>query len=61
MGAEDWSYVLNKVPGSMAFLGVCAPDLTPEEAAPNHSNLMRVNESGLTNGVALYAAMALAG
>ena len=33
MGAEDWSYVLNKVPGSMAFLGVCAPDLTPRRGS----------------------------
>ena len=25
MGSEDWSYVLQEVPGAMAFLGVC-PD-----------------------------------
>ena len=59
MGAEDWSYVLNKVPGSMAFLGVCAPDLTPEEAAPNHSNLMTIDEDAMVQGVAMYAAMAM--
>jgi len=59
MGAEDFSYVLQHVPGAMAFLGVCPDDQDPTTAAPNHSNLMRVNESGLTNGVALYAAMAL--
>lgn len=61
MGAEDFSYVLQQVPGAMAFLGVCPDDQDPSTAAPNHSNLMRVNESGLTNGVALYAAMALVG
>ncbi|MCL4127222.1 UNVERIFIED_CONTAM: hypothetical protein GTU68_025145 [Idotea baltica] len=61
MGAEDFSYVLQQVPGAMAFLGVCPDDQDPATAAPNHSNLMRVNESGMTNGVALYAAMALAG
>ncbi|MFT4988845.1 MAG: metal-dependent amidase/aminoacylase/carboxypeptidase family protein, partial [Acidimicrobiales bacterium] len=61
MGAEDFSYVLQQVPGAMAFLGVCPDDQDPSTAAPNHSNLMRINESGLTNGVALYAAMALAG
>ncbi len=61
MGAEDFSYVLQHVPGAMAFLGVCPDDQDPTTAAPNHSNLMRVNESGLTNGVALYAAMALVG
>jgi hippurate hydrolase len=59
--AEDFSYVLNQVPGAMAMLGVCPDDLSPDTAEPNHSNLMRVNESALYNGVGLYAAMALAG
>jgi len=59
MGAEDWSYVLNEVPGSMAFLGVCSPDLKPEEAAPNHSNFMTIDEDAMARGVAMYAAMAL--
>ncbi len=58
MGAEDWSYVLNEVPGSMAFLGACPSDVDPSEAAPNHSNLMRLAEDKLHRGVALYAAMA---
>ena len=59
MGAEDWSYVLNEVPGSMAFLGVCDPSLKPEEAAPNHSNFMTIDEDAMSRGVAMYAAMAL--
>ena len=59
--AEDFSYVLNQVPGAMAMLGVCPDDLTPETAEPNHSNYMRVNESALYNGVGLYAAMAMVG
>jgi len=59
--AEDFSYVLNQVPGVMAMLGVCPDDVSPSEAEPNHSNLMRVNESAFYNGVGLYAAMALAG
>ncbi len=59
MGAEDWSYVLNEVPGSMAFLGVCSPDLVPHEAAPNHSNLMTIDEDAMAQGVAMYAAMAM--
>lgn len=58
MGAEDWSYVLREVPGSMAFLGVARPgDAQP---APNHSNRMMVDESAMATGVALHAAMALA-
>ena len=59
--AEDFSYVLNDVPGAMAMLGVCPDDVEPSAAEPNHSNLMRVNESALANGVGLYAAMALVG
>jgi amidohydrolase len=61
LAAEDFSYVLNQVPGAMAMLGVCPDDVSPSEAEPNHSNFMRVNESALYNGVGLYAAMALVG
>ncbi|MEM7143078.1 MAG: M20 family metallopeptidase [Actinomycetota bacterium] len=61
MGAEDFSYVLQHVPGSMAFLGLCPDDEHWSTAAPNHSNLMRINEDGMRSGVALYAAMAMAG
>ena len=60
MGAEDFSYVLQHVPGAMAFLGVCPQDEHHTTAAPNHSNLMRANEDALKNGVAIYAAMAMA-
>ena len=57
MGAEDWSYVLQRVPGSMAFLGVARPD--DPSPAPNHSNRMVVDEPAMAHGVALHAAMAL--
>jgi amidohydrolase len=59
--AEDFSYVLNQVPGAMAMMGACPDDVSPEDAEPNHSNLVRFNESALYNGVGLYAAMAMAG
>ncbi len=59
MAAEDFSYVLQRVPGAMAMLGVCPDDLTVDTAAPVHSNLMRINEAAFTHGVALNAAMAL--
>jgi len=59
MGAEDFSYVLHEVPGAMAFLGACPADVSPADAAPNHSNQMRINEDALARGAALYAAMAL--
>lgn len=59
MGAEDFSYVLQRVPGAFAFLGACPPDLAPEEAPPNHSNRVRYDEDALAYGVAMYAAYAL--
>jgi hippurate hydrolase len=60
MGAEDFSYVLEKVPGAMVFLGLCPDDINFWEAAPNHSNKMVINESGMASGIALYAGVALA-
>jgi amidohydrolase len=59
MGAEDFSYVLQRVPGAMAFLGACPPGLEPETAPGNHSNLVIFDEEPLPAGVALYARMAL--
>jgi len=59
MGAEDFSYVLERVPGAMAFLGACPPDLDPATAPGNHSNLVVFDEDALPAGVALYAQMAL--
>jgi amidohydrolase len=59
MGAEDWSYVLQKVPGSMMFLGGTSPDHNPETAPANHSNRVMFDEDAMADGVALYAGMAL--
>jgi amidohydrolase len=59
MGAEDFSYVLQRVPGALAFLGACPPGVQPDEADPNHSNRVHFDESALANGVAMYAAFAL--
>ncbi|SNS42880.1 hippurate hydrolase [Geodermatophilus pulveris] len=59
MGAEDFSYVLQQVPGAMAFLGACPPGADPATAAGNHSNLVVFDEAVLPAGAALYAAMAL--
>src|SRR4051794_18090533 len=58
MGAEDFSYVLERVPGAMAFLGACPPELDPETAPGNHSNLVVFDEEALPAGVAMYAQMA---
>ena len=59
MGAEDFAYVLQRVPGAMAFLGACPPAADPATAAGNHSNLVVFDEDVLPAGAALYAAMAM--
>lgn len=59
MGAEDFAYVLEKVPGALAFLGACPPGTAPHEAAPNHSARVRFDEAAMPAGVALYAALAM--
>jgi hippurate hydrolase len=59
MGAEDFSYVLEQVPGAMAFLGACPPELEPGTAPGNHSNLVVFDEAALPAGVAMYTQMAL--
>ncbi|MGI9600289.1 MAG: M20 metallopeptidase family protein [Acidimicrobiales bacterium] len=62
MGAEDFSYVLQRVPGAMALLGVCPDDIADSLQAPScHSNRMRLNEDALATGVALHCAVALSG
>ena len=56
MGSEDFSYVLQRVPGAMANLGT-RPD--SGEVYPNHSNRMLVNETALASGMAVHVAVAL--
>jgi hippurate hydrolase len=60
MGAEDFSYVLESVPGAMVFLGTCPEGTAFTSAAPNHSNRMILDESAMATGIALHAAVALA-
>ena len=60
MGAEDFSYVLQRVPGAMMFLGGTPPDRDPATAAPNHSNRVVFDEQAMATGIATYAAVALA-
>jgi amidohydrolase len=59
MGAEDFSYVLHRVPGAMAFLGARPDGLDPATAPQNHSNRVVFDEDALPLGVALYAMAAL--
>jgi amidohydrolase len=59
MGAEDFSYVLQRVPGAMAFLGGCPKGVDPDDAPANHSNRVVFDEDAMAAGVATYAAVAL--
>lgn len=59
MGSEDFSYVLQEVPGAMAFLGVCPPEQRDPLAAPAcHSNRMVLHEDAMAAGVAMHVAVA---
>ena len=58
MGAEDWGYVLQRIPGCMVFLGVTPEGCDHHHAAPCHSNKMMLDENAMANGIALYAAVA---
>lgn len=57
MGAEDFSFVLQRVPGAMVRLGVAPPGV--ESPAGNHSNRMMLHEPAMANGVAFHAGVAL--
>jgi len=59
MGAEDFSYVLQRVPGAMFFLGARPAERDPETAPSNHSNRVVFEEGPMAVGVATYVAVAL--
>ena len=58
MGGEDWTYVLQRIPGAMLFLGVAPEGCDHGAAAPCHSNRMMLHEPAMAHGAALYAAVA---
>ena len=59
MGAEDFSYVIDQVPGAMVFLGCTPHDRDFRTAATNHSNRVLHDDAALPVGVALHTALAL--
>ena len=59
MGAEDFSYVLQQIPGAMVFLGGTHADRNLATAPSNHSNRVVFDEEAMVTGTAMYAAMAL--
>jgi hippurate hydrolase len=58
-GSEDFSRVLDAVPGAMAFLGATVPERDPATAPFNHSPEAAFDDGVLADGVALYAEYAL--
>jgi hippurate hydrolase len=58
-GAEDFSFVLEQVPGAFVFLGACPPGTDPVTAASNHSAHAIFDDAALAEGTALYAELAV--
>ena len=58
-GSEDFSYVLEQVPGAFVMLGACPPGTDPETAPANHSATAVFDDAVLADGTAHYAELAL--
>lgn len=58
MGAEDFAYVLEKVPGAMFFLGVAPEGADWGACCGIHSSRMMIDESVMPRGSALLAGLA---
>ncbi|HEY2707464.1 MAG TPA: M20 family metallopeptidase [Caulobacteraceae bacterium] len=58
MGAEDFSYVLQKTAGAMAFLGGAPEGGDFRTCCALHSNRMVIDESVMARGIAMHCAMA---
>jgi len=59
-GAEDFSRILQAVPGAMLFLGACVDGADPSTAPDNHSPLAHFDDAVMGDGVAVLTALALA-
>jgi metal-dependent amidase/aminoacylase/carboxypeptidase family protein len=58
-GAEDFSFVLQQVPGAFVFLGAVPAGRDPLTAPTNHSAVAVFDDAALPEGTALYAELAL--
>ncbi len=59
MGSEDFSFVLQRMPGCMLLLGVRPEGRAEGEMVPScHSNRMLLNEDSMAVGIAMHAAVA---
>ena len=59
MGAEDFAFFQERIPGFYFFLGVNRDGVGPWEAAPNHSPYFFANEQTLVVGVRALAGLAV--
>src|SRR3954469_3225539 len=57
--AEDFSFVLEDVPGAFVFLGACPPDRDPRTAPFNHAATAPFDDAVLADGAALLAELAV--
>ncbi|MFM5932253.1 MAG: M20 family metallopeptidase [Novosphingobium sp.] len=57
MGAEDFAYVLEKVPGAMFFLGVAPEGDNWAQCCGIHSTRMMIDEGAMPIGAALLAGL----
>lgn len=57
-GSEDFSRILQEIPGAMLFLGATPPGLDPATAPFNHAPEADFDESVLPIGARLYASLA---
>jgi len=60
LGAEDFSYYQQIIPGFFFFIGVTDPDVPLDQAPSNHSPLFKVDERGLLVGAQSMAALTVA-
>ena len=58
-GSEDFSFVLEEVPGAFIMLGACPPDADPATAPFNHSADAVFDDSIVADGISIYAELAL--
>jgi amidohydrolase len=58
-GSEDFSFVLEQVPGAFTMLGACPPGQDPASAPFNHAPDAVFDDSVLGTGTAIYAELAL--
>jgi hippurate hydrolase len=56
--SEDFSRVLEEVPGGFVMFGACPPDADPTAAPYNHSPLAVYDDRVIADGAALYAELA---